>query len=131
MALKALSTAANNVINAYGTLDVEWGKIHRLRIGDFDFPANGGPETLGVFRAVGFRKMPSGLRLATTGESFVMAVEFSNPVRAQALLSYGNSSQPNSPNQGNQLYLFTQKKLRPVWRSREEIEANLELKESF
>jgi len=60
-----------------------------------------------------------------------MAVEFSNPVRARALLSYGNSSQPDSPNRGDQLGLFTQKKLRPVWRSREEIEANLDLRESF
>jgi acyl-homoserine-lactone acylase len=131
MALEALSAAANNVITAYGSLDVEWGKIHRLRIGDVDFPANGGPEALGVFRAVGFRQMPSGLRQAVTGDSFVMAVEFSNPVRARALLSYGNSSQPDSPNRGDQLGLFTQKKLRPVWRSREEIEANLDLRESF
>jgi acyl-homoserine-lactone acylase len=60
-----------------------------------------------------------------------MAVEFSNPVRAQALLSYGDSSQPDSPYQGDQLSLFAQKKLRSVWRSREEIEANLDFRESF
>ena len=131
MALEALAEAAAKVINAYGSLDVEWGQIHRLRIGDIDLPANGGPAALDVFRAVGFRQMPSGLRQATTGDSFVMAVEFSNPVRAQALLSYGNSSQPDAPNRGNQLRLFAQKKLRPVWRSREEIEANLESRESF
>ena len=129
--LEALSVAADKVINSYGSLDVEWGKIHRLRRGDVDFPANGGPEALGVFRAAGFRQTPSGLRQAATGDSFVMAVEFSNPVRAQALMSYGNSSQPNSPFQGDQLGLFARKKLRPVWRSREEIEANLESRESF
>jgi acyl-homoserine-lactone acylase len=131
MAIEALAVAAGKVINSYGALDVEWGKIHRLRVGDVDFPANGGPGALGVFRVVGFRQTTSGVRQATTGDSFVMAVEFSNPVRAQALLSYGNSSQPDSPGRGNQLSLFAQKQLRPVWRSREEIEAHLEFRELF
>jgi acyl-homoserine-lactone acylase len=131
MAIEALAVAAGKVINSYGVLDVEWGKIHRLRVGDVDFPANGGPGALGVFRVVGFRQTTSGVRQATTGDSFVMAVEFSNPVRAQALLSYGNSSQPDSPGRGNQLSLFAQKQLRPVWRSREEIEAHLEFRKLF
>ena len=130
-ALEALTAAANKLIDSYGALDVEWGQVHRLRLGDTDLPANGGPGALGIFRAVGFRQTSSGLRQAATGDSFVMAVEFSNPVRAQALMSYGNSSQPDSPFRANQLSLFTQKKLRPVWRSREEIEANLELREGF
>ena len=130
-ALEALAAAASQVVNSYGALDVEWGQIHRIRIGDVDLPANGGPGALGVFRVVGFRQAPSGLRQATTGDSFVMAVEFSNPVRARALLSYGNFSQPNSPFRDNQLRLFVQKKLRRVWRTREEIEANLEFRESF
>ncbi|MEE8349571.1 MAG: acylase [Acidobacteriota bacterium] len=130
-ALEALLLAANKVIEAYGSLDVEWGKIHRLRGPDVDIAANGGPGALGVFRAVGFRQMPSGQREAVTGDSFVMAVEFSNPVRAQVLLSYGNSSQPDSTYRGNQLIHFAQKKLRPVWRSREEVEANLESREVF
>jgi len=131
MALEALSVAAEKVSNLYGALDVEWGEVHRLRIGDVDFPANGGPGDLGIFRVVGFRQTSSGSRQASTGDSFVMAVEFSNPVRAQAILSYGNSSQSDSPGRGNQLSLFAQKQLRPVWRSREEIEAHLEFRELF
>ena len=41
--------------------DVEWGKIHRLRMGDLDFPANGGPDSLGIFRALNFRELGQGL----------------------------------------------------------------------
>ena len=130
-ALKALETAANRVETDYGALDVKWGKIHRLRMGDLDFPANGGPESLGIFRALSFREMGQGLREASSGDSFVMAVEFSNPVRARVLLSYGNASQPGSLFIGDQLELFSQKELRPVWRTREEIEANLESREVF
>ena len=58
-----------------------------------------------------------------------MAVEFSNPVRAQALLSYGNASQPDSPFRGDQLQLFSKKQLRPVWRTRGKIEDNLAFRE--
>jgi acyl-homoserine-lactone acylase len=130
-ALEALETAADRVETDYGALDVEWGKIHRLRMGDLDFPANGGPDSLGIFRALSFRELGQGLKQATSGDSFVMAVEFSNPVRAQALLSYGNASQPDSPFLGDQLQLFSRKELRPVWRTRQEIEANLTVREVF
>jgi len=130
-ALEALETAARRVETDYGALDVAWGKIHRLRIGDLDFPANGGPDSLGIFRALSFRELGQGLKQAASGDSFVMAVEFSNPVRAQALLSYGNASQPDSPFRGDQLELFSRKELRPVWRTREEIEANLAFKEEL
>ena len=37
-ALKALETAARRVETDYGALDVEWGKIHRLRMGTLIFP---------------------------------------------------------------------------------------------
>jgi len=130
-ALEALEAAALRVETDYGALDVEWGEIHRLRMGELDFPANGGPESLGIFRSLSFRDLGQGLKQASSGDSFVMAVEFSNPVRAQALLSYGNASQPDSPFRGGQLQLFSRKELRPVWRTREEIEANLAFKEGF
>jgi acyl-homoserine-lactone acylase len=42
-----------------------------------------------------------------------------------ALNSYGNATQPGSPHAGDQLQLFARKELRPVWRSRSEIEAHL------
>ncbi len=130
-ALKALEIAATQVQADHGTLEVEWGKVNRLRIADQDLPANGGPDSLGIFRALSFQGIGQGLRRATSGDSFVMAVEFSNPVRARALLSYGNSSQPESPFLGDQLELFSQKELRPVWRTREEIEANLDSRKEF
>ena len=56
------------------------------------------------------------------------AVRFSDPVEARGLVSYGNSSQPGSKHRTDQLPLFSEKKLRPFYLSREEIEANLEEK---
>jgi len=65
------------------------------------------------------------------GDSFVAAVEFSTPVRAMVLTSYGNATQPGSPHVGDQLELFARKKLRPAWRSRKEIKAHLESHQVF
>jgi acyl-homoserine-lactone acylase len=66
---------------------------------------------------------------STGGDSYVAAVEFSNPVRARVLLTYGNATQPGSPHVGDQMELFSKKQLRPAWRKRAEIEANLESRE--
>lgn len=61
---------------------------------------------------------------AYNGDSYVAAIEFSQPVKAMALTTYGNSTQPNSSN-NNQLQLFSQKQLRPVWHLRQDVEAHL------
>ena len=84
---------------------------------------------MGIFRSLEFAPEKDGRFRALFGDSFVALVEFSQPVRAKALLSYGNASQPDSRHRGDQLALFARKQLRPVWRTRQEIEANLESRE--
>ncbi len=128
-AVAALERAARNTIEGFGALDVPWGEVYRLRIGERDLPASGGPSRMGIFRSLEFAPEKDGRFRALFGDSFVALVEFSQPVRAKALLSYGNASQPDSRHRGDQLALFARKQLRPVWRTRQEIEANLESRE--
>lgn len=125
-AAKALSVAATKVEKAYGTLDVAWGDVFRLRYENLDLPANGGDGDKGIFRVLNFAPSPDGRFQAVAGDSYVAAIEFSNPVRAMALTSYGNATQPGSPHITDQLPLFVRKQLRPVWRTRQEITAHLE-----
>ena len=120
-AVAALERAALQVIEAHGALDVAWGEVHRLRLGGRDLPASGGRG----FRTIWFRRGPDGRSYARGGDSFVAVVEFGDPVRAEVLLSYGNASQPGSPHRGDQLELMARQELRPVWRTRAEVEANL------
>lgn len=127
--MAALERAARNTIDRFGSVDVPWGEVYRLRIGERDLPASGGPSRLGVFRSLEFAPEKDGRFRALFGDSFVALVEFSRPVRAKALLSYGNASQSDSPHRGDQLALFARKQLRPVWRTRKEIEAHLESRE--
>ncbi len=124
--VSALEAAAASVTARFGALDVRWGQAHRFRRDSVDLPAVGGPNQLGVFHAINFATPPGGgPDSAHTGRTYVAVVEFSRPVRAQALLVYGNASQPGSPHRTDQLRLAAAGQLRPVWRTRQEIERHL------
>ncbi len=131
-AVKVLETAATTVKFLYGSLDVPWGKVARLRYGKVDLPARGGPGMLGIFRVIDV--MPSdadGSFQAFAGDTYIAAIEFSNPIRAKVLTTYGNATQPGSPHVGDQLALYGRNEMRPVWRTRQEIEAHLEARQVF
>ncbi len=59
-------------------------------------------------------------------ETFYAVVEFSTPQHAEALLGCGNWSKEGSKHIEDQLPLASRKEMRPVRRSRKDIEANLE-----
>lgn len=130
-AVAMLEAAATKVEAVYGGLDVPWGEVFRLQAGKVDLPANGGPGDLGIFRTLKFAPAEGDRFQAIQGDSFVAAIEFSDPVRARVLTSYGNATQPHSLHRNDQLKLFARKELRPVWRSRSEIEAHLSSRQQF
>jgi acyl-homoserine-lactone acylase len=130
-AVATLLAVATEIEQNYGAIDVPWGEVFRLNYGNVNLPANGGPGYLGIFRVVNFMPMEESKHFqAFDGDSFVAAIEFSQPVKAMALTTYGNSTQSNSSS-SDQLKLFTQKQLRPIWRSPQEVEAHLVKRETF
>jgi acyl-homoserine-lactone acylase len=131
LAAIALETAAQRLQRHGGRLDAAWGEIARLRRGKVDVPANGGDGRLGIFRPLFFAPDQDGRLRALAGDTYVAAVEFSNPIRAMVLMTYGNASQPDSIHNGDQLRLAARNQLRPAWRTRAEIEANLEFRTRF
>jgi acyl-homoserine-lactone acylase len=128
-AVAILVEAARDVAQTYGSADVAWGDVFRLRWRGLDLASNGGPGALGIFRNVGYARDADGSYRARSGDSFVAVVELSQPLRARVLLGYGNASQPGSPHATDQLELFAQQRLRPAWLERSEIEAHLERRE--
>jgi acyl-homoserine-lactone acylase len=124
-AVGALEMAASKVEAAYGALDVAWGDVFRLQSGKENLPANGGSGELGIFRVIESQPIANGKFAAVAGDSYVAAIEFSHPIKAMVLTSYGNATQPSSPHVGDQLELFANKQLRPVWRSRQELKDHL------
>lgn len=110
-------------------LAIRWGDVYRLRRDAVDLPANGAGETMGVFRTIEFAPIEAAgppRFEAVSGDSFIAAVEFSDPPRAQVILAYGNASQPGSPHRIDQLELMSRGEMRQAWLTRSEIEANLE-----
>lgn len=130
-AVVKLETAAAKVENAYKALDVKWGDVFRLQYGNVNLPANGGDDDLSIFRVLNFAPASDGRFQTVHGDSYVAAIEFSNPVRAMVLTSYGNATQLSSPHVGDQLQMFAHKQLRAVWRTRQDILAHLEERKVF
>lgn len=126
--LDVIKQAAETQITQMGSLEIPFGDVYRLKVGDYEFPGNGAGGPLGVFRTLYYNRDEKGKHYyALAGDSYICVTEFGEEVTAKALLPYGNASQPANPHVGDQLELFSEKKLRDVLLSRKDHEANLEL----
>ena len=129
-ALSALESAAATTARRFGALDVKWGDVYRVRRDGVELPSNGASGTYGVFRVVGYEADGPNKYRAVAGDSYVGVIEFSTPVRARSIIATGNATRAGSPHRTDQLGLFSAKQLKPVWRTRPEILAHLELREN-
>jgi acyl-homoserine-lactone acylase len=129
-AVVALGRAVASLQKDGLALDVRWGDVYRLRRAGVDLPGNGGPGDLGIFRVAVFRRAEDGTYEAAGGDSFMYVAEFSTPVRAVTSVAPGNWSQPGSAHAADQLALFAEKRLKPAWRTRADIDQHLERKET-
>ncbi len=130
-AVAALEKVAGDVQREHGSLHVAWGDVLRFRRGAIDLPGNGAPSVMGAIRTVNPGPWSGGKAPGASGDTYFAVIEFSNPVRAEALLSYGNWSKAGSPHAEDQMRLLSKKEMRPVWRERKDIEANLESRKVF
>lgn len=128
-AAEMLVEAAKEVQEKYGAMDVSWGNIHRYRLNGYDYPANGGPGDYGIFRTIYYTDASENKKMAIAGETFVAVTEFGEKVRAQVLLSYGNSTQPGSKHKGDQLKMLSEKTLRPALLDKSDIMKQMEKRE--
>ena len=130
-AVQLLEAAVDEMKSNFGSLEVPWGDFYRLRQNGKDLPANGAPEWLGIFRVAGTYDGKSKQMHVGSGDSWVGVIEFGDQVKAKVLLSYGNSTQKNSPHNGDQLELFSKKELRDAWFTPEQVKANTKRTEAI
>ncbi|MEX2113067.1 MAG: penicillin acylase family protein [Pirellulales bacterium] len=124
-AVKNFSAALEEVTRNHGRADVAWGEAHRLRKGPVDLPISGGSGLAGCFRVLGFRQDADHKLVANTGDSFVFAVEFSQPPKAYTVLAYSQSDVEGSPHFADQAPLFSAGKMKRAAFTDEEIAAQL------
>lgn len=142
-AVLALREAVQSMQKDKLPLDIEWGAIHRIALTGRDkswrnprelanYPSAGSMDAYGGLRLVKYVPSPAdGKMRAAAGEGWIQAIEFQpDGAKAQVLLVYGNASRPGSPHIVDQLPLFAEKALRPAWRDRRSIEANLSRRET-
>jgi acyl-homoserine-lactone acylase len=125
-AVRMLQLAYDETRRKYGAADKPLGDVSRFHIGSVNVPGNGGFGNLGIFRTITWGPMKDGERTPLHGETWVSMVEFSSPLKARGLMSYGNASQPESKHRSDQLEYLSRKELRTLWRSRAEVKKHLE-----
>ena len=123
-AVELLEQAAMGIEGKFGDLATPWGAYYRINYNGKDLPANGIDGSMGVFRVAWPGDADEDHMYVGGGDSWVGVIEFGEEVNAKVLLSYGNATQDDSPHNGDQLELFSKKKLRDAWFTKEEIEAN-------
>lgn len=136
LAVKGLEDAVRWTRQRYGSEDVAWGEVNRFRFGALDLPADGASGTYGLFRVVQFTEMQDGKGVAGQvrpdeppvgfGDGWIITVQFSRPVKAFSLVAYGETTRSDSVHSSDQIRLFADHTLRPVWFTEAEIRANLE-----
>ena len=90
------------------------------------------PGSLGAIRTIGhsrFEERKGAVVEPVHGDTWFAVIEFTQGEQgavAEALLGYGNWSKAGSKHVEDQMELMSRNQLRPVWRRRDEIEANLE-----
>lgn len=130
-AMATLDKVAGEVEAEYKALSVPWGDVFRFRRGNLDVPGNGAPSALGAIRTVNASPFVNGKAEGIAGDTYFAVIEFSTPVHAEALLSYGNWSKKGSPHVEDQMKLLSRKEMRPIWRDRRDVEAHLESRKVF
>lgn len=113
-AVRAFTYAIKETKQRYGSIDVTWGDVHRVRRGDVDVPVGGCSNDLGCFRTLGYRTEKDGKFSASVGDGWVLAVEFDKVPRAYSVLAYGESRLPSSPYFSDQAAMFARGELKPV-----------------
>jgi acyl-homoserine-lactone acylase len=113
-AAEAFAWAVGETKRLYGSWDVPWGDVHRVRIGKVDVPVGGCGNDLGCFRILNFTRAPDGKLVANGGDGWILAVEFGDYPRAYSLLAYGESSKEDSPWHDDQAAMFAKGELKKL-----------------
>ena len=119
-------------------MEVPWGEVNRLQrprsndpsaLSDSlpSLPVDGAPGFLGSVFTYQTEPLGSvGRRYGVHGNTFVKVIEFGPRVRSGSVLVFGQSGDPESPHYFDQAPLYAERRFKPAWITREEVETHAE-----
>jgi penicillin amidase/acyl-homoserine-lactone acylase len=122
----AFLQAVEWLMTHYGRVDPTWQEVNRIVRGDVDMGMGGGPDLL---HAIYGTLEEDGRLHGFVGDSYIQLVQWdaNGQQTAQAIHQFGSAtSHPQSPHHADQVPLFANRQLRPVWLTEADIRANLE-----
>jgi acyl-homoserine-lactone acylase len=136
--LEALGAAVARLERDMGSWKIAWGEINRFqrltgdRVQPFDdtkpsLPVGFAPAQWGSLASFDYSKPRTTRHIyGSEGNSFVAAVEFGPTVRAKAIMTGGESSDPSSPHFADQAPMYSEGRCREVLFSPEDVSAHAE-----
>lgn len=126
--LSLVADARQALIDDFGTDDIAWGDVQRLKRGEAEYPLGGGNlgRSLSALRSVWGQKK-EGRIYGSGGQTGPMVIELTKPVRSVSTVPWGQSDDPESPHyfdQGEKLFQY--RKMKPTWFEWEELKDNIE-----
>ncbi len=122
----ALRAVVQTLREGYDRIDPPWSEVNRLVRGDIDAGVGGGPDLL---HAV-YGSFEDGRFVGIAGDAYVLFVTFEadGTVTSQGVHQFGSATlDQSSPHFADQVELFVDRRLRPVWFEEADIVANLEV----
>jgi len=124
IALKALEEALRRIEKNFGKAEVAWGDVNIVeRGGTF---AMDGTGVFDVLHPDDGPQLEDGRIHSNDGWGHLLVVEEGDPKRAWSLLPYGESENPASPHYNDMAKLHSQRSMKPLWLTPQEILAHTE-----
>lgn len=110
----------------HGRIDAPWAEVNRLRRGSLDVGLGGGPDILHAVYGGALRN--DGTTTGRAGDCYILLVRWDDGgnVSSESVHQYGSATlDASSPHYADQVPLFVDRKLKPVWMDEEDIRKNL------
>jgi len=124
---KQLSATMDQLKTHFGRIDPPWSEVNRVVHGPADHGIGGGPDILHA--VYGKKDEATGRLHGQAGDTLVIMARWdkAGQVHSEAIHQFGSATSiESSPHYADQVPLFVERKLRPVWLDEAEIRKNLE-----
>ena len=112
-----LKVAKKHLLKHFGMTRIRLGDFQKLVRGDNELPIFGLPDVVTAMRGNPYK---NGQIKIEHGESYIALIRFGKTkTYFESVISYGNSSRPDSPHYTDQMEMYQHFQTKPMWFDRE------------